>query len=145
MSAVELGGLPYKIPLAVGYPYMITTNIDFADGIVNGAIGVLKNIELLTEDEHYAELEAQNEPVDEFPVEMVGQRCRLKAKPHVICKRDVLGFKWTPVTTRSANIPLGPKIKCRRIQFLIMTAYAITIQKSQGGTFDKILYRYDKS
>lgn len=158
MSVVELGGLPYKIPLAVGYPYMITTNIDVEDGIVNGAIGVLKNIELLSEDEHFAELEAQNEPSTsvvthkqrlrlwiEFPLEMMGQRCRLKAKPHVICKREVLDFKWTPITTRSANIPLGPTIKCHRIQFPIVPACAITIHKSQGGTFDRVVYQYDKS
>ncbi|CAD7085385.1 unnamed protein product [Hermetia illucens] len=82
---------PYKIPLAVGYPYMITTNIVVEDGIVNGAIGVLKNIELLTKGEHYATLEAQKEPSTsvvthkqrlrlwiEFP-----ERCRLKAKPYV--------------------------------------------------------------
>ena len=62
MSVVELGGLPYKIPLAIDYPYMITTNIDVEDGMVNGAIGVLKHIEELTEDEHCAELETHNEP-----------------------------------------------------------------------------------
>src|SRR6187551_3174408 len=104
MSVVELGELPYKIPLAVGYPYMNTTNINVGDGIVSGAIGVLKNIELLTEDEHYSELEASTSVVTnkqrlrqwiEFPIEVIGQRCRLKAKPHVICKRDVLDLKWT--------------------------------------------------
>ncbi|GFW89845.1 hypothetical protein TNCV_2425021 [Trichonephila clavipes] len=62
MSVVELGRLPYKIPLAVGYPCMITINIDDEDVIVNGAIGVLKNIELLGENKHYAELEAQDGP-----------------------------------------------------------------------------------
>ncbi|GFS71557.1 hypothetical protein TNCV_5052351 [Trichonephila clavipes] len=62
MSVLELGELPYKIVLAVGYPYMITTNNDVEDGMVNGAIDVLKNIELLSEDEQYAEFE-QNQLV----------------------------------------------------------------------------------
>ncbi|GFS76001.1 hypothetical protein TNCV_4666351 [Trichonephila clavipes] len=41
MSVVELYGLPYKIPLAVGYPYIIKTNINVEDGIVNSRIVVL--------------------------------------------------------------------------------------------------------
>jgi hypothetical protein len=53
MSVCELGGLPCKIPLAMGYPYIITTNIDVEDGIINGAIGILKHMELLSDDEHF--------------------------------------------------------------------------------------------
>ncbi|GFX04698.1 ATP-dependent DNA helicase [Trichonephila clavipes] len=52
MSVVESGGLPYSLKLAVGYPYMITMNLDVEDGLVNGAIGTLKYIEYLTEDEN---------------------------------------------------------------------------------------------
>jgi hypothetical protein len=39
MSVAECDGLPYMIALATDYPYMITTNIDIKDGLVNGAIG----------------------------------------------------------------------------------------------------------
>ncbi|GFU66599.1 ATP-dependent DNA helicase [Trichonephila clavipes] len=53
MSVVESGGLPYSLKLAVGYPYMITMNLDVEDGLVNGAIGTLKYIEYLTEDEQW--------------------------------------------------------------------------------------------
>ncbi|GFQ63888.1 hypothetical protein TNCT_418121 [Trichonephila clavata] len=86
MSAIELGGLSYKIPLAVGYPYMIATNIEVEDGIVNGTIDVLRNLELLIGDEHNTGLEAQDEPSTseathkqrlrlwiEFPFEMIDQ------------------------------------------------------------------------
>ncbi|GFU01977.1 uncharacterized protein TNCV_1524601 [Trichonephila clavipes] len=48
MSVVESGGLPYSLKLAFGYPYMITMNLDVEDGLVNGAIGTLKNISLKT-------------------------------------------------------------------------------------------------
>ncbi|GFT41948.1 uncharacterized protein TNCV_1667891 [Trichonephila clavipes] len=75
----------------------------------------------------------------------MGQLCRLKAKSHVMCKRDVLYLKCTPIVTRAANIPLGGNIKCRRNQFPVVFASAITIHKSQGGTFDEVVFNYDKS
>nr|XP_029717009.1 ATP-dependent DNA helicase PIF1-like [Aedes albopictus] len=40
MSVVETGGLPYLLRLSVGMPYMITTNVDVEDGVVNGAIEI---------------------------------------------------------------------------------------------------------
>ncbi|GFV52669.1 uncharacterized protein TNCV_2873401 [Trichonephila clavipes] len=67
------------------------------------------------------------------------QLCRVKAKPHVMCKRDVLDLKWIPIVTRAANIPLGGNIKCRRNLFPVVSASAITIHKSQGGTFDEVV------
>ncbi|GFX95678.1 uncharacterized protein TNCV_4886041 [Trichonephila clavipes] len=45
----------------------------------------------------------------------------------------------------TANIPLGGNIKCRRNQFPVVSASAITIYKSQGGTFDEVVFNYDKS
>jgi hypothetical protein len=50
-SVSECEGYPYSVPLAVGYPCIVTTNVDVEDGIVNGAIGILKYIEKVTEDE----------------------------------------------------------------------------------------------
>ncbi|GFY12082.1 uncharacterized protein TNCV_4975821 [Trichonephila clavipes] len=75
----------------------------------------------------------------------MGQLCRVKVKPHVMYKRDVLDLKWTPIVTRAANISLGGNIKCRRNQFPVVSASAITIHKSQGGTFDEVVFNYDKS
>ena len=40
----ETCGLPYKLMLKVNCKYMITTNQKVSDGIVNGAVGVLKKI-----------------------------------------------------------------------------------------------------
>jgi hypothetical protein len=39
MSTVESGGLPFLLNLASESPYMLTSNVDVADGLVNGAIG----------------------------------------------------------------------------------------------------------
>ncbi|GFX41089.1 ATP-dependent DNA helicase [Trichonephila clavipes] len=125
-------------------------------------IGTLKYIEYLTDDEHatiYGTTEVDVEPQPststrirkrvrlwlEFPNSSMGQLCRVKAKPHVMCKRDVLDLKWTPIVTRAANISLDGNIKCRRNQFPVVSASAITIHKSQGGTFDEVVFNYDKS
>jgi hypothetical protein len=44
LTLAETDDVPYTIPLAVGYPYMITANFDVMDGLVNGAIGSLRCI-----------------------------------------------------------------------------------------------------
>ncbi|CAD7078546.1 unnamed protein product [Hermetia illucens] len=40
------------------------------------------------------------------------------------------------------NITLTKAVKCKRKQFPWVPAYAITIHKSQGGTFNVIVYKY---
>jgi hypothetical protein len=47
LTLAETDGVPYTIPLAVSYPYMITGNIDVMDGLVNAAIGTLRCVEQL--------------------------------------------------------------------------------------------------
>jgi len=50
LSCMETGGLLCSIMLCVGFPHMITTNIDIEDGLVNGSIGILRYIEELPAD-----------------------------------------------------------------------------------------------
>ncbi|GFS96223.1 ATP-dependent DNA helicase [Trichonephila clavipes] len=121
MSVVESGGLPYCLKLAVGYPYMITMNLDVEDGLVNGAIGTLKYIEYLIEDE------------------------QSKSEVHVMRKRDVLDLKWTPIVTRAANVPLAGNIKCRRNQFRLCPQARSPFISRKGGTFHESRFNYDKS
>ncbi|KAH7959585.1 hypothetical protein HPB49_012167 [Dermacentor silvarum] len=42
MSRTEFANLPKEILIVPSKPYMITTNIDVIDGLVNGAVGTLK-------------------------------------------------------------------------------------------------------
>jgi hypothetical protein len=41
VSVAETGGLPYVPKLLLDKPYMITSNIDIDNGLVNGAVGTL--------------------------------------------------------------------------------------------------------
>ncbi|GFY66187.1 ATP-dependent DNA helicase [Trichonephila inaurata madagascariensis] len=43
---IDTGGLPYEIIFVVGKPYMITANIDVADGLTDVAVGKLSHVEL---------------------------------------------------------------------------------------------------
>ena len=51
LNTIDTGGLPYEIIFAIDKPYMITTNIDVADDLANGALGKLSYVELNTENE----------------------------------------------------------------------------------------------
>ncbi|KAL3181434.1 hypothetical protein MRX96_036911 [Rhipicephalus microplus] len=50
MSHTEIANLPREILIVLGKPYMITTNIDVIDGLVNGAVGILKVCERAVND-----------------------------------------------------------------------------------------------
>lgn len=45
MGMAETGNLPYFITFTPGYPYILTINADVEDGIDNGEIGTLQQIE----------------------------------------------------------------------------------------------------
>ncbi|XP_055623676.1 uncharacterized protein LOC129767083 [Toxorhynchites rutilus septentrionalis] len=141
MSCVETGGLPYLLRLSIGMPYMVTTNVDVEDGIVNGAIGELKYVEQDEDDsgQQFVKLWFK------FESDAIGAAARIKSRPAVYSRPDILQSDWTPISKRSANIKLSGIIKCKRIQFPVVSACALTVHKSQGGTFSEIVYDYDKS
>ncbi|XP_058811059.1 uncharacterized protein LOC131675952 [Topomyia yanbarensis] len=124
MSVAETGCLPYMVRLVLGMPYMVTTNVDVEDGLVNGAIGELKCVEHDEDDAH-----------EEIVKLWIKFDTRLD--PHFQTANIKLSI--------SANIKLSSGIKCKRIQFPIVSASALTVHKSQGGTFSEIVYDYDKS
>ncbi|XP_065164189.1 uncharacterized protein [Atheta coriaria] len=151
MTVSETDGLPYMLPLAEGYPYMITSNIDVSDGLVNGAIGVLKHIERqpVNVDENSSTSTTPPQAEDdiitlwfEFPDKNTGVNAKIKCRPHVVSKPNTLSVDWIPVYKKIVNITLSKTVKCKRKQFPCMPACAITIHKSQGGTFDIIVYKY---
>jgi ATP-dependent exoDNAse (exonuclease V) alpha subunit len=49
---------------------------------------------------------------------------------------------WLPILQRIVNITLSKTVKCKRRQLPVVPACAITIHKSQGGTFDEIVKKY---
>lgn len=55
-----------------------------------------------------------------------------------------VGNLAVPIELRTANISLTSDRKCiaKRKHFPLTSALAITIHKSQDGTFDEIVYEY---
>jgi Tfp pilus assembly pilus retraction ATPase PilT len=138
MKPGEAGGLPWLLKLLVGRPYMIRANIDVLDGLVNGAIGTL----------HYTERDADANIKRlwlSFGNSKIGKLIRTKYNAHVRSNPE-LQQGWVPIGKRSANIQLQSKIiSCKRTQFPLVEACAITIHKSQDGTYDTDIYEYDRS
>ncbi|XP_077560715.1 ATP-dependent DNA helicase PIF1-like [Haemaphysalis longicornis] len=107
MVASEFGNLPREVLLVVGKPYMITSNIDVVDGLVNGAIV------------HEAKRSGY----------------------------DVKSVTWIPIETQSLTLTIDRKagIACKRTQFPVVQASAITVHKSQGGTDASFVYEYART
>lgn len=136
LSTIDTGGLPYEIIFAPDKPYMITTNIDVADGLANGAVGKLIHVELGFDDRilrvwlH-------------FP-NGVGVKARAKTAGYANSKG--IDNTAVPINRRTATIPDRNKsIHVKRNHFPLKPACSLTIHKSQGGTFDEIVYKYSKA
>jgi len=138
MKANETVGLPFMLNLLVGKPYQIKTNIDVLDGLVNGAIGILRYIER-DEDARVKRLWLS------FNRPKTGRLIRAKCDAHVR-SHPHLKQGWVPISERTANIQLKGSIwTCKRKQFPLCQACAITIHKSQGGTYETVISEYNKN
>lgn len=137
MSTIDTGGLPYELIFVPDQPYMITTNIDVSDGLSNGTVGKLCQVD-------------RNENGDITKIWMlfpkkVGQKINNKWKGYI--RQKNINPSAVPITAHTSSIPLNNNktIVAKRKHFPLLPACAITIHKSQGGTFDEIVYEYDKS
>ena len=136
----DTAGLPYLITLTIDFPYMLTSNLNIPDGLVNGASGKLEYIEydidnrenikrllLLFENRKYGALTRSKYAL------FVNQNPFLKK-----C--------WTPMKKKSTNISFKIRQQnCRRLQFSLIESNAQTIQKGQGGSFQEVVYDYHKN
>ena len=94
MKPEETGGLSYMLKLLVGKPYMIRANIDVLDGLVNGAIGVLRHVEWVHNVIRRVWLS--------FEDPKVGRLARLKCQAH-IRSNDNLQRDWVPVSRKNCK------------------------------------------
>lgn len=103
---------------------MLTTNINTSDGLVNGAVGILKNIDLIKKNNNIIPTKLWFQ----FENPNVGKVTRIK-----------YGIKntLTPIelATKTFQYKKKSDIRINRRQFPIKCAEAMTIYKSQGSTY----------
>ena len=137
----EVGGLAYTVRLKLNMKYMITTNLDVEDGLVNGSCGVLKLITF--------NLTANSTSVDKIWLDFgvntaVGRKQRLLYRDFM--KNNNIDLHLTPIS-RKSHWTTGNKncaIQIERKQFPVVPAEALTIHKSQGQTYQSICLDLNK-
>lgn len=70
----------------------------------------------------------------------MGMIAKMKVLPRAISKN--IPRNLVPIELNTLNIKLSTPVKCRRTQFPVVPACALTIHKSQGGTYDELEYKY---
>ncbi|KAH7958971.1 hypothetical protein HPB49_007046 [Dermacentor silvarum] len=116
-----------------------------AMGLVNGAVGVLQEIELW-----------EGNACDtvrlwiQFDVPRTGGMVRTKPKPlaQAACRRGIkIKTEWVPIKKlRAVTVTVDRKtgLACRRRQSPVVQANAFTVQKSQGATYSDVVHEYDR-
>lgn len=137
-TVIDTGGLPYEIIFVVDKYYLITTNIDVCDGLCNGAAGKLVYLE-------YDESNILIRVWLEFcGSEKIGRQKRRKAAR--LAAQNGMNNLAVPIDLRTATISLtiDRKVVAKRKHFPLVPALAMTIHKSQGATFNEVVYKYSK-
>ena len=107
---------------------MITTNIDVADGLTNGAMGSVAN---LIPDEKTGHIVAV---LVIFDHDTIGQDARRKSIYKHVNKNAVL------IVQIQVSFPVkGESLQARRTQFPLMLCWAVTIHKCQGLILEVVL------
>lgn len=139
MSVIDTGGLPYEIVFVLYKSYIITTNIDVSDRLANGTVGKLVHIE-------------QNEQNGVTRVWLtfensrkIGEKLRRKASGYVATHH--IDKDAVPIERRTSTIAMNNNktINAKRNHFPLVSGCATTIHKSQGGTFNEVVYEYQRT
>ncbi|KAE8738045.1 hypothetical protein FOCC_FOCC016483 [Frankliniella occidentalis] len=171
LNTTQARGLPFKLIAVVGYSYLVTKNIDTADGLVNGAVGKLVWVEFGTVKKTTISSVSSTEEVVpkrlwmQFPgktgsVANRKYRCELRsaiANAHIF-KDKVHPYELPTSPTESEIECLVPieredltldsvwteSWRCvKRQQFPLTSALALTVFKIQGSTKDSVYTYYD--
>jgi exonuclease III/nucleoside-triphosphatase THEP1 len=135
----DTGGLQYNLYLKKDCRYFITINQDVSDGIVNGAVGILKKIVL---HKNAAKDKTKVKRVWlQFESKDIGKKCRQNNID--LCASDDVdaSLHWTPINCMRQRVKtnnIGGGYAIERIQLPIEEAEAFTIHKSQGKTYEKV-------
>jgi hypothetical protein len=155
----DTNGMPYELKLKIGCKYMITSNIDVEDGLVNGCSGILMNVvPRLQEDYHtnHKILKYKRLWFD-FIDPNIGAKARNKKDNQKYFQSDILitdraqlvSSNWTPFDYNESVIHVSNILdlyfKIERIQYQLVPCESLTIHKSQGQTYTSVALGLDKA
>jgi len=134
-------GLALRLVLKETAKYMVIANISTEDGIVNGAIGELMQI---NKGQTAGGKEVAKRVWIKFDEPEVGsltrQKIRDKLKPEGEHTDDMC--KWTPIEIIKLEFQIGnaEHHKVTRMQLPLVEALALTVHKSQGATYKSVAF-----
>ena len=130
-------GLHDVLHLKENAQYMVVVNVDTEDGLVNGAVGVLKSWDMETHEK------SGEQRVSRVWLQFDDKRIGSIARSSCASKQAV---NLTPLERRNEEIctKLGNIVKFVRKQIPLTPAMAISIHKSQGGTYDRVSVHLSK-
>lgn len=120
----KTGGLPGSIVIAKGARWMLTRNIDVADHLVNGATGIIENIDI-----------DPSKPLQgciyvKFDMEDAGREARRNNPPHLKLCTPIKAMTVKFFMYKQCHVPV------ERLMYPGVLAYGITCHKAQGSTYN---------
>ncbi|EAQ87096.1 hypothetical protein CHGG_03715 [Chaetomium globosum CBS 148.51] len=133
VPASDAGNLHYKLPLCIGARVMLTENIWTPAGLVNGALGTVRDIAWA------AGVDWRQEAPNIVAVEFDSYEGPPMCPAGFSVEGAPQGVNYANVVPifQSLREFLKGRIVCTRKQFPLTIAYAITVHKSQGMTVEK--------
>lgn len=134
-------GLPLRLVLKETVKYMVIANISTEDGIVNGAIGELMQINI---GQTVGGKEVAKRVWIKFDESEVGSITRQQCKRKCTLEGEPIDDwnNWTPIDLIQLEFQLGNagNRKITRMQLPIVEALALTVHKSQGATYELVSF-----
>ena len=132
-------GLFSVLPVATKTKYDLTTNIDVADGLTNGAECVIEIIDYRVENSSRPSIIWVS-----FPLFDIGKK---QHREHAHLYKTNINKNWTPIleVTRQFRINKKNQIKIIRRQFPLRPPAAKTIHRCQGDTLDEAIVDFLQS
>ena len=136
LAVSQTAGLLKVLTVCVGARVMLTANLDVSDHLVNGSTGTIVHLHLSKRNPLNGKIYVK------FDLPKAGSKMKSNKIPHL--------KECVPISAKNLDFTMETKngkstIKVWRTQYPLVIAHALTIHKSQGGTFKYVEANFDQS